>query len=551
LRREDGFVGESWVDLGGRAGSISLCFGNLGRIRAEQLSRGVLRDLRGKVVLGSRPFERDAWPRLKSKLPSGVTRFVVSAFLSFCFLPSCDFRDKAPAYALERGGPMDGLDPDTLSVEVKAFPSAEGFGKAAKGGRGGRVIKVTNLNDAGAGSLRAAIAATDVRTVVFEVSGTIVLQSGLLVKNSFITIAGQTAPGQGIQLRVTPTANFAAFTVGTSENTTTDVIVRYLKVRPGPGRQGSVNGDGIQILGGERIMIDHCSIAWATDEVFSAWYGPKNVTLQNSIVAEGLYESVHKKGIHSMGTLIGDDSERFSIHRNLMISNSQRNPLINSKKGLFEVTNNVIYNWRYYGAVFSSQGSGDDRVEVNLINNFFKAGPETRLNRYEIQMGKPNFSKLYLKGNLSPRRTSQDQDEWLGVGLSASFENPAAKEVYQSLTAFGTRLAAEEAPLPAKEAYDAVLADVGASFPFRDAVDQRLIRDVIDGTGKSINHPDEVGGWPELSSPTPPLDSDDDGMPDDWEKSYGLDPLVTDGADDKDTDGYTNLEEYLNQLVGE
>ena len=478
-------------------------------------------------------------------------RSFISAFLSFCFLTSCDSKDNEPVGAPENGESVGELEPGHQSPELKAFPSAEGFGKMAKGGRGGRVIKVTNLNDAGAGSFRAAIDATGARTVVFEVSGTIILQSGLLVKNSFITIAGQTAPGQGIQLRVAPDANFAALTLGTGENTTTDVIVRYLKVRPGPGRQDSVNGDGIQILGGERVMVDHCSIAWGTDEVFSAWYGPKDVTLQKSIVAEGLYESIHKKGIHSMGNLIGDDSDRFSIHRNLMISNSQRNPLINAKKGLFEVTNNVIYNWRYFGAVFSSQGSGDDRVEVNLIDNFFKAGPETRLNRYEIQMGKPSFSKVYLKGNLSPRRTSQDQDEWIGVGLSASFETPAPKEGYQSLVAFDTPLAAEEATLLATEAYDAVLGDVGANVPFRDAVDQRLIRDVIDGTGKSINHPDEVGGWPELSSSTPLLDSDDDGMPDEWERSFGLDPLVDDGANDKDADGYTNLEEYLNQLVGE
>lgn len=421
----------------------------------------------------------------------------------------------------------------------------------AKGGRGGRVVKVTNLHDSGEGSLRAAIDATGARTVVFEVSGTIVLESGLVVRNSFITIAGQTAPGQGIQLRVEPAANFAALTVGTSENTTTDVVVRYLKVRPGPGRQDSVNGDGIQILGGEKIMIDHCSIAWATDEVFSAWYGPKNVTLQNSIVAEGLYESVHKKGIHSMGNLIGDDAERFSIHRNLMISNSQRNPLINAQKGRFEVTNNVIYNWRYFGAVFSSQGSGDDRIEVNLVNNFFKVGPETRLNRYEIQMGAPGSSKLYLEGNLSPRRTAQDQDEWIGVGLNASFEDPAPRQQYQSGIAFDTPIVAGKSVLPVDQVYDAVLDDVGASFPFRDAVDRRLIDDVINGTGKSVNHPDEVGGWPELSSATPPPDSDDDGMPDEWEKANGFDPQAADGAGDKDADGYTNLEEYLNQLMGE
>lgn len=444
---------------------------------------------------------------------------------------------------------LNGDSPSPGGTSLKAFPGAVGFGQMAKGGRGGRVIKVTNLNDSGDGSLRSAIDATGPRTVVFEISGTIVLESGLLVKNSFVTIAGQTAPGQGIQLKVAPTANFAALTIGTEDNTTTDVVVRYLKVRPGPGRQDSVNGDGIQVLGGERIIIDHCSIAWGTDEVFSTWYGPKNVTLQNSIIAEGLYESVHKKGIHSMGNLIGDRSERISIHGNLMISNSQRNPLINARNGLFEVTNNVIYNWRYFGAVFSSQGSGEERIEVNLINNFFKAGPETRLNRYEIQMGKAPFSNLYLKGNLSPRRTTQDQDEWLGVGLSSSFEEPAPREGLQSPRPFQTPLASGKTLLSAEDAYKAVLKNVGANVPYRDTVDQRLINDVVKGTGKSIDHPDEVGGWPQLQTAKPPRDSDGDGMPDEWEKSTGLDPRGNDGAQDKNGDGYTNLENYLNQLA--
>ena len=433
--------------------------------------------------------------------------------------------------------------------EPKALPSAEGFGKWAKGGRGGRVIKVTNLNDAGEGSLRAAIEAEGPRTVVFEVSGTIVLQSGLLVENGFLTIAGQTAPGQGVQLKVTPAANFAALTVGTRDNTTTDVVIRYLKVRPGPGKQDSVNGDGIQILGGERIIVDHCSIAWGTDEVFSTWYGPKDITLQNSIIAEGLYDSVHKKGIHSMGNLIGDDTERVSIHRNLMISNSQRNPLINAKRGRFEVTNNVIYNWRYFGAVFGSQGAGDDRLEANLINNFFKAGPETRLNRYEIMLGAPTLTKLYASGNLSPRRTRHGQNEWVGVGLTSSFEDPAPEKDRRSPTAFDTPLASAGTLLSAEKAYKAVLNDVGANVPFRDAVDTRLLNDVKNGTGKSIDHPDEVGGWPTLSSADPPADTDDDGMPDAWEKANGLDPSTDDSAGDADGDGYTNIEEYLNHLV--
>ncbi len=354
-----------------------------------------------------------------------------------------------------------------------------------------------------------------------------------------------------MQLRVAPDADFAALTIGTRDNTTTDVVVRYLKVRPGPGRKNSVNGDGIQILGGDRIIIDHCSIAWATDEVFSTWYAPKNVTIQNSIIAEGLYQSVHKKGIHSMGNLIGDASDRISIHQNLMISNSQRNPLINARNGLFEVTNNLIYNWRYFGAVFSSQGGDGESIRVNLIHNHFKPGPDTRLNRYEIQMGAAGSSQLYLKGNHSPRRTRKDQDEWLGVGLSASFEEPAPKAGRQSLSPFPTPIATDRAYLPQAQVLDTVLATVGASVPFRDAVDERLIADVRNGTGKSVNHPDDVGGWPTLTSTPAPQDSDHDGMPDAWEETHGLDPQVNDAAADKDNDGYTNIEDYLNDLVGE
>ena len=137
------------------------------------------------------------------------------------------------------------------------------------------------------------------------------------------------------------------------------------------------------------------------------------------------------------------------------------------------------------------------------------------------------------------------------MGLNQSFENPVPKEAYQSLTAFNTPITAETSILSANEAHDAVLDDVGANFPFRDAVDERLINDVRNGTGKSVNHPDEVGGWPTLSSSTALLDSDDDGMPDAWENTHGLDAFLDDSAKDKDGDGYTNIEEYLNQLVGE
>lgn len=418
---------------------------------------------------------------------------------------------------------------------VPAFPGAEGFGAESQGGRGGAVLFVDNLNDSGPGSLRAALEASQPRTIIFRVGGTITLKNELIVTNPYVTVAGQTAPGDGIALRIDGTADIRPLIIETH-----DVIIRHLRFRSGPGAPDSVNGDAITITGGYNIIIDHSSLSWGTDEVINTWYSPYNVTIQNSIVSEGLYDSVHEKGIHSMGGLFGDKSDRITLYKNLFAHNSQRNPMLKSdESGTFQVVNNVFYHWRYFGAQI---GDGEAITRVNFIGNYYKPGPETRTNRYEVLVG--TGAEVYVEGNIGPRRTENTQDEWSLVGDIYNFEQPAATK-YRVDTPFD---APEIDVWPALEVYDDILENVGATKPKRDIVDQRVIQDVINGTGKMIDHPDEVGGWPKLANGTPYVDKDQDGMSDEWETGYGFNPNQSDDANqDADGDGYTNIEEFLNE----
>ncbi|NOK64046.1 MAG: Pectate lyase [Chloroflexi bacterium AL-W] len=431
--------------------------------------------------------------------------------------------------------PANGTAQSVAAPSIPAFPGAEGFGAESQGGRGGEILFVDNLNDSGPGSLRAALEAGQPRTIIFRVGGTITLKNAIIVTNPYVTVAGQTAPGDGIALRIDGTADTQPLIIETH-----DVIIRHLRVRSGPGVPDSVNGDAITITGGYNIIIDHSSLSWGTDEVINTWYSPYNVTIQNSIVSEGLYDSVHKKGIHSMGGLFGDKSDRVTLYKNLFAHNSQRNPMLKSDgSGTFQVVNNVFYHWHYFGAQI---GDGEATTRVNFIGNYYKPGPETRTNRYEVLVG--TGAEVYVEGNIGPRRTENTQDEWSLVGDIYNFEQPAATK-YRVTSPFD---APEIDVQPALEAYDDILEDVGATKPKRDAVDLRVIQDVINGTGKMIDYPDEVGGWPELASGTPYVDNDGDGMADDWETQYGFNPDdSSDTNQDADGDGYTNIEEFLNE----
>ena len=422
---------------------------------------------------------------------------------------------------------------DEKAAGANAFPSAEGFGAAAVGGRGGRVIEVTNLNDSGPGSLRAAIEASGPRIVVFRVGGTITVDSPLDINDPYITIAGQTAPGGGITLRNDPSNPKSSLRVQTH-----DVIIRYLRARPGPSTDTSSSLRGITISKRGNppynVILDHVSLSWGTDETLSVWYDTHNITVQWSIVSEGLDCSTHEEGCHSKGPTLGSEGGgKYSIHHNLFAHNDERNPRIKTDN-VVDVVNNVIYNPGDSGGWGASHVS--DGSPVNYVGNYFKPGPSSTPTDYFISSS--GDSGLYLQDNVNS--TGGDDIRSSDSGSLISSRHSAPPLTVQS----------------AAEAYQSILDHAGASaglncdgtfYLRRDAVDTRIINDVKNGTGSVIDDPSEVGGWPTLESGTACADGDNDGMPDEFENKYGFDASdASDGADDLDNDGYTNIEEYLN-----
>ena len=428
---------------------------------------------------------------------------------------------------------------------LPAFPGAEGFGSETVGGRGGIVIEVTNLNDAGPGSFRAAVAAEGPRTVIFRVGGTIELLSEVVVSHPHLTIAGQTAPGGGITLKTHPSNHRSALTLAKTAN---DVIIRYIRSRPGPhdGFPKHKNGrpvdssevkDGLQILGSKRVIIDHCSFSWATDEVVSTYFDAQDVTIQWCIIAEALRKSRADQQLPGKGLLIGSKGgARISVHHNLMAHNIGRNPLIKTA-GLVDVVNNVVLAPQ---AVAMAIDDEHGHSPANCVGNHV-AMPNAEGSVFALIVTGGESYSLFLKDNLTLRRAGQKASP--GVEDFVSANNNGRSWIVPMR---------HDAPLittlPAASVFDAVLAGAGCLRPMRDAVDERIIQDVRSARARLVNHPDEVGGWPALPAGTPPADSDHDGMPDAWEIKNGLNP--SDPADcngDLDSDGYTNLEEYLNQ----
>jgi pectate lyase len=434
-------------------------------------------------------------------------------------------------------GPGEGI---ATAPSIPAFPEAEGFGAGSVGGRGGRVIQVTNLNDNGAGSLRTAVEAEGPRIVVFRVGGTIELQSPLNIRNPYITIVGQTAPGGGITLKNHPSNESPPLRIHTH-----DVIIRYIRSRPGPSTQKACCLDGIIMLysGANNIIIDHCSVSWATDENVSTYGATHNISIQWCIIAEGLYNSTHEEGPHSMGILLAGDSSRdFSAHHNLLAHNSERNPRI-AAGGLVDFVNNVVYNYGVTAGYFSNP---DGDLPVNYVGNIVKVGADSQ-SAYEVELSRrESFTfSLYVSGNIGPHRPTDNLDESLVVSPEDRIWIVPTRHDAPTVTTTS-----------AFTAYDQVLDSAGAtigldgqgnSFWRRDAADERIVNDVRNGTGGIIDDPSQVGGWPELAAGTAPRDSDHDGMPDEWEDIWGFHPCnATDGPSDADGDGYTNVEEYLN-----
>jgi len=446
--------------------------------------------------------------------------------------------------------------------KLPAFPTAEGYGKYASGGRGGDVYIVTNLNDSGEGSLRQGLKNKGkARTIVFAVSGTIELKSKLKVYSN-TTIAGQTAPGEGICLK-----NYALNIDGDN------VIIRFIRSRPGD--EYKCEDDAINSRFHKNIIIDHCSASWSIDETMSV-YHCDSITIQWCICAESLFLSSHAKGNHGFGGIWGNNYGTY--HHNLIANHASRNPRFASGSGYNDYRNNVIFNWGYnscYGGEKVQSGTGD-RYNFSIINmtgNYYKPGPATAKGntRYRIVVpsydsdSKENYGMWYVDGNVVEGYPDATKNNWThGVQL-----NDATVKARMCMTVpWEAMPISEQSP---DEAYEAVLNNAGCTFPQRDDVDKRIVNDVRTGKctyqgmgytkikggtleNKSvitgiIDSPYDVGGWPSLTSSIAPTDSDKDGMPDEWEIAHGLNPNNASDRNSIAPNGYTYLEFYLNSLV--
>ena len=471
-----------------------------------------------------------------------------------------------------------------------AFPGAEGFGRYVTGGRGGAVYHVTNLEDSGTGSLRWALSQKGTKTIVFDVSGTIHLKSALSVSNGNVTIAGQTAPGDGVCIAG------ETFSVSTH-----DVVIRHMRFRRGETnvvrRDDAFGGNPVG-----NIMIDHCSCTWGLDENISFYrhmydpgegqykttpekYPTVNVTIQNTISAKAL-DTYN----HSFGSTLG--GENCAFMRNLWASNTGRNPSI-GWNGIFNFVNNVVFNW-----VHRSSDGGDYTALYNMINNYYKPGPATpknspvghRILKPESGRSKLNYKqygRVFADGNIMEGYPEITADNWAGgIQIESQGNTDGHTEYMRAYSPFAMPYIKM---MNAQEAYEYVLDNVGATLPCRDVVDQRIIEEVrtgipyydeklakkhpignVEGLSPKSQAEDgsfkyrrmakdsyklgiitdihQMGGYPEYKG-TPYIDTDMDGMPDAWETANGLNPNdASDANKDCTGDGYTNIEKYINGI---
>ena len=411
-----------------------------------------------------------------------------------------------------------------MSHALPVIPQASGYGMDTPTGRGGKVYKVTNLNDSGAGSLRDCVKASGPRVCVFEVSGTIKMATDLSIVNPYITIAGQTAPSPGIMLRG------AALRVNAS-----DVLVQHLRVRAGDDKDGPAPGnrDALKIEANDKvvknIVIDHCSFSWGLDEVVSMWYGWDNVTIRNSIVSEGLRDSIHPSGTAGYGMLIGPWQGRVSIIGNLLAHNGARNPLSRGTEVVF--VNNVVYGGGNYNVDLQSEGLA---TKTTVIGNVFVRGPDSSTANKPVHMRNtgnwplPSTSRVYVEDNSAVDVTS---DPWSVVDATGGLIPDAMKS--KSPPAWPAGLAR----LPASESD--VLRRVGARPADRAPLAARIIKQVKERSGQIINCVSangtekckkNAGGWPTLAQNRRAL-------------TIPADPNAVASS------GYTNLEVWLQEMA--
>lgn len=496
------------------------------------------------------------------------------------------------------------LLPLSLMAQTSAFPEAEGFGRYATGGRGGKVVTVSSLEDYTSGqtpiegTLRWAleqykhtetidgktITVFEPLTIVFNVAGNIRLVEDLKVKRSNLTIAGQSAPGDGICI----TGHSMTFNGATGGEMwyygprRKNVIIRYLRFRPEIPTDQSYVTYGTDIENYEDIILDHCTMTWANEECL-AIYDTRNTTVQYCLIAEGLYQANHKKGTRSYCGVWG--GQYATYHHNLVAHCDSRNIRFNGARAhdtvaVVDYHNNVVYNWGSnnsgYGLEVEIQ-TPQTRNELNMVNNYYKHGPASgytgqaasksnkvnrlvRIDQTQATVDAGYASKHYIVGNYLTNYPDITQDNWYcGVQYNASVfsgDTAYAKSVFRAETLSPEIAALNNTLQTAEDAYTRVIEQVGACAPSRDWQDSRIITETLNGTalgkgskGKDgiIDNPDTVGGWPELKG-LPYTDSDFDGIPDEAELTFGLNPNdSTDGSKITES-GYSNLELYLNNI---
>ena len=453
-------------------------------------------------------------------------------------------------------------------AQVRSFPEAQGAGAAAIGGRGGRIIEVKNLNNSGAGSLREACSATGPRIVVFRVSGIIDLTDLIYIGNPYITIAGQTAPGGGVVVRgiKNPSNRGVLFYIETN-----NVVIRYMRLRHGYNSSlTNLQGKNIVLSdGAENIIVDHCSMSWAQDKNFSAWgYDTnkpiRNVSIQHCIISEPIedqYGNATGMLIGGGGDLIAQGQINLDVHHNFYCSNRHRDPLFKGASG--RIVNNIAYNYGNYALGW------EGGAKLDIIGNIYKDGPVASSNKEIAYRDDPDNAvigspSIFILGNKGPHNANPQTDNWPMMEKRTTWQTPGvALNTSLRRTTKQTDGAFPITINTVAELENLMFAEVGAGkrldadgllIPNRDAVDTRLINDYKNVKGVFLTSGKggeaEVGGYPAIAAGTVYTDTDKDGMSDNWEKKYCFNPNDdADGNKDFDSDGYTNVEEFLNGSV--